>query len=90
MIVFWLLPLQSANAAVPAISSFDPADGPVGTVVTIAGTGFTGTTAVTFNAVAATTFTVDSDIQITATVPVGATTGPIAVTNPDGTATSTD
>lgn len=32
----------------------------------------------------------DSDIQITATVQVGATTGPIAVTNPDGTATSTD
>ena len=58
--------------------------------MTIAGTGFTGTTAVTFNAVAASTFMVDSDIQITATVPVGATTGPIAVTNPDGTATSTD
>ena len=44
-------------------------------------------TAVTFNNVTA-TFTVNSVTQITATVPPGATTGPIAVTTPSGTASS--
>ncbi len=72
----------------PAITSFTPASGPVGTVVTITGTTFTGATAAKFNGVAATSFTVVSDTSITATVPTGATTGPITVTTPDGTATS--
>jgi hypothetical protein len=42
---------------------------------------------VRFNGVQA-TFTVNSNTQITATVPTGATTGPITVTTPIGTATS--
>ncbi|QUW01564.1 IPT/TIG domain-containing protein [Chloracidobacterium sp. MS 40/45] len=71
----------------PTISSFSPTSGPVGTSVTLTGTNFTGTTDVRFNGVAA-TFTVNSSTQITATVPAGATTGPITVTTPDGTATS--
>ncbi|HXM59954.1 MAG TPA: choice-of-anchor tandem repeat GloVer-containing protein [Terriglobales bacterium] len=72
----------------PFIGSFDPTSGPVGTPVTIAGTSFTGATKVTFGGVKATKFSVNSDIKITATVPTGAKTGPIAVTTPDGTATS--
>jgi len=73
---------------IPAILSFSPPSGPVGTPVTIIGTSFTGAKKVTFGGVKATTFTVDLDTQITATVPTGAKTGKIQVTTPGGTATS--
>jgi uncharacterized protein (TIGR03437 family) len=56
--------------------------------VTIIGTNLTGATKVTFGGVKATVFTVDSDTQITATVPTGALTGRIQATTPHGTATS--
>ena len=42
-----------------------------------------------FNGTAATAVTVNSDAQLTATVPAGATTGTLSVTNLDGTGTST-
>ena len=73
---------------VPTITTFSPTSGPVGASVQVTGTGFFGATAVMFNAANATTFTVDSNTQITATVPAGATTGPIKVTTPGGTAAS--
>ena len=71
----------------PAVSSFSPTSGKTGTIVTISGSAFTGATSVTFNGAAA-TFTVNSGSQITATVPAGATTGPIAVTTAGGTGAS--
>jgi len=71
----------------PTISSFTPNNGPVGTVVTITGTSFTGASQVTFNG-AAGSFTVPSSTEIRATVPSGATDGLIAVTTPGGNATS--
>ena len=72
----------------PTITSFTPTSGPIGTVVTITGTNLTGATSVTFGGVAATTFTVNSATQITATVPTGAVTGTISVTTSTGTGTS--
>jgi hypothetical protein len=75
-----------AWGAAPTISSFSPTGGVVGTSVTINGTSFNGTTAVRFNGTSA-SFNIDSGTRITATVPSGATTGPISVTA-DGTATS--
>src|SRR5207244_707891 len=71
----------------PTITSFTPTSGPVGTRVTISGTNFTGATTVTFNGVSA-SFTVTSATTIQATVPTGATTGPLSVTTPGGTGTS--
>jgi len=71
---------------IPQLKSFSPTSGPVGTQVTITGTGFTGASKVTFGGVKATTYTVDSGTQITAIVPAGAVTGKIAVTTTGGTA----
>ena len=61
--------------------------GKVGQTVQILGQGFTGTTSVTFNGVAA-TFTVPSPTFMLATIPSGATTGPVVVTTPTAALTS--
>ncbi|MBK7804438.1 MAG: IPT/TIG domain-containing protein [Chloracidobacterium sp.] len=65
-----------------------PTSRKVGAVVTITGSNIGSATAVTFNGTACLTFTVVSPTQIKATVPAGATTGPIAVVTPSGTATT--
>ncbi|MDO7845075.1 Ig-like domain repeat protein [Hymenobacter sp. M29] len=75
-------------APLPTITNFSPANGPVGTSVTITGTNFTGATAVAFNGLAAASFTVNSATSITAVVPVGVTAGKISVTTPSGTVLS--
>jgi hypothetical protein len=72
----------------PVISSFTPTTGPAGTQVVITGTNLTGATSVEFGGVAAGVFTVNSATQITATVPSGASSGPITVTTPNGHASS--
>jgi len=72
----------------PTFPSFNPTSGVVGTQVTLTGTGLTQTTRVTFNGKSA-AFTVNSDTQVTATVPTGATTGKIKVTTDGGSAAST-
>jgi hypothetical protein len=79
---------SNPGSSAPSITSFTPASGPEGTEVTITGANFTGTTAVSFHLTAATSFTIDSDSQVRATVPSGATTGKISVTNANGTGTS--
>jgi uncharacterized repeat protein (TIGR03803 family) len=72
----------------PTISDFSPTSGPVGTSVVITGEGFRGATCISIGGVMATSFAVDSDTQITATVPTGAKTGHIAVSTLGGTAVS--
>ena len=81
------LTLAGNGGAAPTISSFTPTVGPVGTEVTIYGNNFADATAVAFTGVAA-SFTVNSNTQITATVPSGATTGKISVTKATGTGKS--
>jgi hypothetical protein len=76
------------DATVPAITSFTPPSGAVGTSVVLTGTGFTGATAVAFNGTTASSFVVNSATSITATVATGSSSGPISVTTPGGTATS--
>jgi uncharacterized repeat protein (TIGR03803 family) len=71
----------------PKFTSFTPPSGPVGTSVTITGTGLVQTTKVTFDKIVA-SFTVVSDSEITATVPAGAGTGKIAITTKGGSASS--
>jgi len=74
----------------PKITAFSPSDGPVGAVVTITGNHFMAASEVTFNGTAASNFVVDSDASIRATVPVGATSGKITVTNSAGSGESTN
>ncbi len=84
---------QAASAAkftvvlAPSISSFSPASGSAGTLVTINGANFTGASSVKFNGVSA-SFTVVSSVKITVTVPGAATTGRLTVVTPGGQATS--
>jgi uncharacterized repeat protein (TIGR03803 family) len=74
----------------PKITSFSPASGPAGTLVTINGSGLMQATAVKFGTVKATTFTVVSDSKATADVPSGLKPGAvtISITTPGGTANS--
>ena len=72
----------------PSITLFSPTNGATGANVTITGLNFTNATGVTFNGSAA-GFVVVNNTSINATVPAAATSGPIAVITPGGTATTT-
>src|SRR5579885_317381 len=70
-------------AAAPNIANLSPTTGPVGTLITIAGSGFgssQGTSTVTFNGTAATAIASWGDASIVTTVPNSATTGNVVVT----------
>jgi IPT/TIG domain len=72
----------------PTVTSFLPASGPVGTKITITGTGFkAGGPTVTINGVKASA-DVKSDTTIVAKVNQGTTSGQIAVTTKNGTGIS--
>lgn len=71
----------------PVVTGVTPASGPTagGTVVTVAGSGFTNASSVSFGSASATTFKVNSDSSITATSPVGSGAVDVTVTTPGGT-----
>ena len=69
------------------ISSFSPVSGPVSARIGLTGLNFDSVTSVLFNGVSA-SFTVNSSTQITATVPPGASVGPISVVTSSGSVTS--
>jgi hypothetical protein len=69
----------------PTITSFTPAIGVSGTIVTITGTNFTGATQVNFGGTPSASFTVNSSTTITATVGNGSS-GSVSITTPTGTA----
>jgi hypothetical protein len=77
------------NPLAPAITSFSPETGDVGTVVSVTGTNFNNVSSVLFGGASA-TFTAVSATQIQATVPAGATSSAITVNTANGTATSTN
>jgi hypothetical protein len=84
------LTTQGTTIQAPTISSFTPANGLVGSSVTITGTNFDALTTnntVKFNGTTATVSSA-STTSLTVTVPTGATTGTITVTTAGGTATS--
>lgn len=71
----------------PTITSISPSEGPQigGTIITITGTNFSGTTEVNFGSTPATSFTVIDDNTIVATAPAGTGTVNITVTTKEGT-----
>ena len=78
-----------APAPPPTVTLLNPTSGMPGSSVVITGTSFYSSgvlpLSVSFNGTAATTVTLNSATQITATVPVGATTGDVTVTTQSGT-----
>ena len=82
------LVLAAGFVPAPTVSAVTPASGPAtgGTKITIAGTGLTGATGVSFGGAAAASFTVNSATSITATSPAAsAGTVDVTVTSPGGT-----
>jgi uncharacterized repeat protein (TIGR03803 family) len=74
-------------APAPAINLLNSSSGTVGSSVLVNGHNLIGTTAVSFNGVSA-AFQVLNSQFVSATVPAGAITGPVTVTNAGGKATS--
>ncbi|MEA2556392.1 MAG: hypothetical protein QOI60_1723, partial [Actinomycetota bacterium] len=70
----------------PSVSALSPDTGAVGVSVVITGTDLAAATDVSFGGTAA-PYTIVSDTQINTKVPIGAVTGSVVVTTPDGQAT---
>jgi YD repeat-containing protein len=85
-----LLAITRFTASQASVLQFTPSSGPIGTTVTIYGTGFSSTIssdAVSFNGTSA-TITSASVNQIVTTVPTGTTTGTLSITTPAGSFTT--
>ena len=69
---------------IPEIADIHPVQGSVGESIVITGTRLGSVTDVTFNGLSAQSFVVDSESQITATIPTGAVSGPIELVTQSG------
>ena len=81
----------SQYAVAPIVTGISPNYGQVGDSVTISGSNFSApstVTGVTFTGGYSASFVVNSDTQLTATVPLHAKTGPITVSNCKGSSSS--
>jgi IPT/TIG domain len=74
----------------PSVLRVAPSTGSAGGSVVLTGSGFTGATAVNFGDVSSEKIDVDSDQQITATVPAGTGTVDVTVTTPAGTSVASE
>lgn len=72
-------PVQPAPTAIPVITALNPSSGQVGDTVTITGSNFTGAISVGFGDISVPDMSVDSDTQITVTVPDGSSNVPVTV-----------
>jgi len=68
----------------PVITGFSPLTGSAGTLVTITGSNFSSTGSVFFKGVVATNIISWSNTQVQVTVPFGALTGPVSISNSMG------
>jgi YD repeat-containing protein len=85
-----LVSITRATASVVAISAFSPTSGFAGATMTIDGSGFSTVPSENIVAVGGTPamVTASTAVQLTITVPLGASTGPISVVSPTGSAVS--
>jgi endoglucanase len=75
-------PSPAPAGGAPSISNFFPASGPVGTVVTVNGSGFSGASQVWVGESKNANFSVLSDTQVSVTIPRGARSGAIGILTP--------
>jgi len=75
-----ILKVENSPSSVFAISTYSPNSGKTGDTVTISGTGLASVSAVYFNGVSA-TFSLSGATSLSATVPAGATSGPLTLTS---------
>ena len=75
-------PMPDGGEPVPVPERVSPSSGGAGTKVTVAGRGLANVTAVLFNGVHATFERLEDGTQLVATVPQGATTGPLHLVSP--------
>lgn len=83
----YLAAVITYTPATPHITSVSDNNIYPGEVITLTGYAFNGATSVGFNGTNASTYTINSNTQITVTVPTGITAGNITVSNANGTGT---
>ncbi|WP_005035775.1 fibronectin type III domain-containing protein [Holophaga foetida] len=84
-----LLNFTTPHMPAVLVQTVSPSSAPVGKVITVSGSGFTGATSVVLGGMEA-IFTVVSDTELSCIVPPGAITGVIKVSSPAGTGESAD